>query len=78
LIADMAQDIINTALYYRKSTKEEVAAGAPKCKKTYIEVPVKDVFLGVTQTCGAVLKPTVKGPDGLRYYFACVNFGEIL
>lgn len=74
----MKQKIINTAIYYRKSTKEEVAAGAPKCKKTYITVPVKDVFLGVDERCGAELKPTVKGPDGLRYYFQCVNLAEIL
>ena len=68
--------IIHTAIYYRKSTKEEIAAGAPKSKKTHITVPVKDVFLGVSETCGAILKPTIKGPDGLRYYFACVNYLE--
>lgn len=68
--------MITTAIYYRKSTKEEVAAGAPKSKKTYITVPVKDVFLGVDELCTAILKPTVKGPDGLRYYFECVNYLE--
>ena len=72
----MKQDIIQTAIYYRKSTKEEVAAGAPKSKKTYITVPIKDVFLGVNDVCSAIMKPTVKGPDGLRYYFACVNYLE--
>lgn len=74
----MRQDIIHTAIYYRKSTKEEVAAGAPKCRKTYITVPIKDVFIGVNDHCGAVLKPTVKGEDGLRYYFGCVNLAEII
>lgn len=74
----MRQDIIHTAIYYRKSTKEEVAAGAPKCKKTYITVPIKDVFLGVNERCGAVLRPTVMGEDGLRYYFKCVNLAEII
>ncbi|MBO7509955.1 MAG: hypothetical protein J6T35_02120 [Bacteroidales bacterium] len=69
---------IQTAIYYRKSTKEEIAAGAPKSKKTFITVPVKDVFLGVDEICSAILKPTVKGPDGLRYYFACVNHAEYL
>ena len=68
--------MITTAIYYRKSTKEEVAAGDPKSKKTYITVPIKDVFLGVSDTCSAILKPTIKGPDGLRYYFACVNYLE--
>lgn len=74
----MIQDIIHTAIYYRKSTKEEVAAGAPKCKKTYITVPIKDVFLGVGSSCQAILKPTVKGDDGLRYYFECVNLAETI
>ena len=72
------KEIITTAIYYRKSTKEEVAAGAPKSKKTYIDVPIKDVFLGVDETCSAILKPTIKGEDGLRYYFSCVNYSENL
>ena len=72
------KQIINYAIYYRKPTAEELASGMPKKKKIYIGAPVKDVFLGVTDTCGAVLKPTVKGEDGLRYYFECVNLAEVL
>jgi len=74
----MKQDVIHTAIYYRKSTKEEVAAGAPKCKKTYITVPVENVFLGVGDRCQAILKPSIIGNDGLRYYFECVNLAELL
>ena len=73
----MAREIINTALYYRKPTKEEIEAGVPKSKKTYITVPVKEVFLGVNETCGAMLKSSIVR-DSLRYYFACVNFAETL
>lgn len=70
--------LIHTAIYYRKSTEDEIAWGIPKSKRHYITLPVKDVFLGVTDTCGAVLKPTVKHTDGLTYYFECVNLAEIL
>lgn len=74
----MKRDIIHEAIYYRKPTKEEIASGVPKSKKTYITVPVKDVFIGVDEICSAILKPTVKGPDGLRYYFKCVNLAETI
>jgi len=70
--------IIHTAIYDRKHTEEEVAAGKRKEGKVYIKVPVKDVFLGVTDTCAAVLKPTITGPDGLVYYFKCVNYSELI
>lgn len=70
-------EIIHNAIYYRRSTKEEVAAGIPKSKTTYITVPVKDVFLGVDETCSAILKHSIIGSDGLRYYFKCVNLAEI-
>lgn len=74
----MKQDIIHTVIYYRKSTKEEVAAGAPKCRKTRIVVPVEDVFLGMDKHCFAVFKPTVLWEDGLRYYYECINLAELL
>lgn len=74
----MKRNIIHEAIYYRKPTKEEIEAGAQKSKKTYITVPVKDVFLGVGERCEAILKPTVKGSDGLRYYFKCVNLAETI
>lgn len=72
----MRQDIITTAFYYRKPTEAEVAAGAPKRRKTVITVPVKDVFLGVDQLCSAILKQSILNNDGLRYYFMCVNYTE--
>ena len=73
----MARRIIHTALYSRKPTKDEIAGGKSKSKKIVIAVPIKDVFLGVDECCGAVLKHTIKGEDGLRYYFSCVNILEI-
>lgn len=74
----MKQDIIHTVIYYRKPTKEELAAGAPKRMKTYITVPVEKVFLGVGDRCQAILSPSIIGNDGLRYYFKCVNLAELL
>lgn len=74
----MARNIIKTAIYYRKYTEEEVALGFKRGERFFIKVPVKDVFLGVTDTCSAVLKPSIIGQDGLRYYFECVNFTENL
>ena len=70
-------NIIHTALYSRTPTKEEIATGKPKSKKIVITVPVKDVCLGVNEHCGAILKHSIKGEDGLRYYFNCVNYFEI-
>lgn len=64
----MRREIINTAIYYRKVGR----------KKVYITVPVKDVFIGVDSTCAAVLKQSITGPGGLRYYFECVNLAEII
>lgn len=74
----MARNIIKTAIYYRKYTEEEVKLGLKRSEKFYIKVPVKDVFLGVTDTCSAVLKPSIIGQDGLHYYFECVNLAEKL
>lgn len=68
--------IIQTALYHRNPTKEEIGAGVPKSKITVIAVPLKDVFLGVDDLGEVVLKRYVKGEDGLRYYFRCFNFLE--
>lgn len=64
----MSRNIIETAIYYRKDGR----------KKVYITVPVKNVFLGVDDTCSAILSRSIIGPDGLRYYFECVNLAEII
>lgn len=74
----MSRDIIQTALYQRKPTAEEIAAGRKKTDMIFITVPIKDVILGTDCLCGAIMKRSIKHTDGLRYYYRCVNFSEVL
>lgn len=72
----MKQRIINTAIYSRKPTNEEVVKGAGK--RIVVVVPLKDVFLGVDTLGEAIFKKSVKGEDGMRYYYQCVNYFETM
>lgn len=72
----MREKAIQNAVYYRKPTDVERMEGMKAKDKIRILVPIRDVFLGVDELCGAILKPSVMCFDGHRYYFECVNLAE--
>ena len=74
----MSKKAIQNAVYYRKPTDVEKANGMMAKDKIRILVPIRDVFLGVDELCGAILKPSVMCFDGHRYYFECVNLAETI